>query len=330
MRRMLAGTLVVAAFTACHNPDAYVIGPDSVDAVLAVSVASNSLPANGIARTTITVHIDPRTDASKRTVSFSTSAGILIGGGKEGTTTTVTADAGGTAVAELRSATTPGSARVDVSIGTISRTTIVEFVAVDSSEIITVSADTTSIAADSASPVSIVARVAAGLSAERRKVTFRTTLGKFAPGNSDSLTIDADAGNLARATLIGSTTGVAQVTASTGDGVSAAVSVTFTQALPDSLFVSPTAATLAQNESTRVVVTLLRTVGKVSPRLQVSYSASTSSGASIGVFSGMTLSNDDGVSEATFNVPTTMYLGPVTIRATVGNKEGTATIEIVP
>jgi hypothetical protein len=112
--------------------------------------------------------------------------------------------------------------------------------------------------------------------------------------------------------------------------VSAAVSVTFTQALPDSLFVSPTAATLTQNESTRVVVTLLRTVGKVSPRLQVSYSASTSSGASIGVFSGITLSNDDGVSEATFHVPATMYLGPVTIRAAVGSKEGTATIEIVP
>jgi len=129
---------------------------------------------------------------------------------------------------------------------------------------------------------------------------------------------------------VSSTPGVAQVTAATGDGVSAVVSVTFVQSLPDSIFVSPTAATLSQNESTRVAVTLLRVVGKVSPRLQVSYSAFTSTGASIGAFSGVTLATEDGLSEATFHVPTTTYLGTVTIRAAVGSKEGTATIEIVP
>jgi hypothetical protein len=76
-------------------------------------------------------------------------------------------------------------------------------------------------------------------------------------------------------------------------------------------------------------VTLLRNTGEVSPRLQVGYAAATNSGAPLGVFSGVTLSNQ-GVSTATFNVGATGYVGPVTITASVGGATGAATVQIVP
>jgi hypothetical protein len=331
MTRVFVAAALTVVLAGCHDPDAFVVGPDTIDSVLALTVSAATLPADGIARATIVAQIDPRTDANRRAVTFSTSAGTLIGGGKEGTTATVTADAEGKAIAELRSATAPGSARVDVTVGSVSRTTVIEFLAADSAQIISIELDTPTRPADGASAVNIVARVAAGLTPERREVTFRTTLGSFVPGNQDSFTIDADSGNLARATLVSTAVGLARVTAATADGVSASADVTFSQSLPDSLFVSPAAAILKAGDSTRVRVTLLRAVGTVSPRLQVSYSAATSTGAVIGVFSDVSLSDDSGVSEATFHVPTTTtYLGRVVIRAAVGDKVGTATIEIVP
>lgn len=330
MRGVFLGAVLAIVLVGCHDPNEFVVGPDTIDSVLAVTVSADTIPANGIARATIVAQLDPRTDASKRTVTFATSAGTLIGGGKEGPTVTVTADSAGKATAELRSATAPGFARLEITAGGVSRTQVVEFVASDPAQIITLSVDSSSIPADGTSAVNVVAQLAAGLTPERRKVTFRTTLGRFVPGNQDSFTIDADGSNVARATLVSTSAGQARVTAATADGVSSSADVTFTQSLPDSLFVSPAAATLKSGESTRVTVTLLRVVGQVSPRLQVSYSATTSTGASIGTFSGITLTNDNHLSEATFHVLTTTYLGPVTIRAAVGNREGTATIQIVP
>lgn len=328
MREMTVAAVLALAVAGCHDPDAYVLGPDTADAVLAVTVSATTLPADGIARATIVAQIDPRSDADKRAVTFTTSAGTLIGGAQEGTTTTVDADTTGRAVAELRSATVPGSAQVQIKAGAVARTATVEFVASDPALVISVSADPSSIAADGSSTMNVVAQVAAGLPAARRTITFRSTRGTFVPGSAGEITVDADSSNTARATLVSTSPGPARVTAATADGVSASTDVSFAQALPDSLFVSPAAATLPSGGSTRVVVTLLRAVGKVNDRLQVAYSATTAAGNSIGTFSGVTLSNDQGVSEATFNVLTTTYVGPVTIRAAVGGREGSATIEI--
>lgn len=328
MRRSVLCLILALAPAGCHDPDAYVLGPDAVDAVLSVTVSANTLPADGIARATIVVQLDPRTDADKRTVTFSTSAGTLIGGGKEGSTTTVTADTSGRAEAELRSATAAGSARVEVTAGSVSRTASVEFVPVDLSQIVGLTVTPSSAPADGASLVDIVATVAAGLPSGRRTVTFRTNLGEFRPGNGDTLTIEADRSHVAHASLSSETVGTARVSA-TVDGATATANVQFTQSRPDSLFVSPAASTLSSGDSMVVTVTLLRETGAVSPRLQVNYSATTAAGASIGTFSGVTLA-DDGVSRATFHLGTTMHLGPVTIRAAVGNEEGTAIVEVVP
>ena len=71
MRRSVLCLILALAPAGCHDPDAYVLGPDAVDAVLSVTVSANTLPADGIARATIVVQLDPRTDADKRTVTFS-------------------------------------------------------------------------------------------------------------------------------------------------------------------------------------------------------------------------------------------------------------------
>lgn len=432
MTRTILSALPLLVLAACHDPDAYVLGPDRADEILAVTLSATALPADGIARITIIAQLDPRTDASNRMVKFTTSAGTLIGGGKEGLTTDVPADTTGRAVAELRSSTTPGTARVDVAAGAVTRSTSVEFspvaaqdlydvavsrsaipadgfstaritvtlkrlgtpqqrivrfeasagtligtgvtpprtanvqadangvasvelqseksiglarlaitaldttreitiefVETDPREIITLSLGPSSVAADGATPINATARVAASLPSGRRSVTFRTTIGRFVPGNTDTFTIDADGSNLARAVLVSAETGVARVTA-TVDGTTASATAEFRVALPDKIFVSVAASELASGESTQVTVTLLRAVGSPSPRQVVTYSALTPAGALIGAFSGATLSSDTGESRATFGVGTTTYVGPLTIRASVGGVSGTALMQIVP
>jgi hypothetical protein len=432
MRRALLSALALVALAGCHNPDAYVLGPDRADEVLGVTPSATSIPADGIARVTIVAQLDPRTDNDKRTVKFTTSAGTLIGGGKEGPTTDVAADTTGRATVELRSSTSPGTARLDVVAGTVARTTTVEFTPVasqdlyevvvnppavpangfstsrvtvqlkrlgtpqqrvvkfeasagtligagvttphsanvqadadglaavdlqsekspglarllitaldttrevtiefvpaDPGEIITLSLQPSSVAADGTTPITAIAQVAPALPSARRSVTFRTTAGKFLPGSGDSFTIEADGSNTARAVLVSAVTGVARVTA-TVDGTSASTTAEFTEARPDSLFVSVSAATLEADDSTKVTVTLLREVGTPSPRQQVTYTALTPGGVLIGAFSDIMLSNGSGESSATFNVGPTAYVGPLTIRASVGSVVGTAVVQITP
>src|SRR5512134_1761542 len=114
INRAVLVAMLLSSGSACHDPGNYVLGPGAIDQVLSVSLSATSIPADGTTRLTITAQLDPRTDADKRTVTFTASAGTLIGGGREGSTTSVTADASGKAVVELRSNRTPGTVRVDV------------------------------------------------------------------------------------------------------------------------------------------------------------------------------------------------------------------------
>lgn len=424
--------MLTLAASGCYDPDAYTLSPSRVNEILSVTTSAPAVPANGIARITITVQIDPLTDLNKRLVTITTSGGTLVWGNQEGSATTLPIDDAGKLVVELRSGTTAGPVRLDVRVGPLSRSVTVQFTAVrredlysvdvsrttlpadgfstaritvtlrqvgtaqqrvvafqtsggtlvgpglvnarqanvtadtsgvaivdlqsdktagpvrvaitalerteeidftfvpaDPSQVITLSANPAAVAADGASTITIVARVSPNLPAGRRSVTFRTTVGQFLPGRTGEFTIEADGSNSAQATLVSTTAGSARVTA-TVDGTTADTNVQFTTALPDSVFVSPAAATLRSGESTLVTVTLLRNVGEVSPRLQVDYSAVTNTGTPIGSFSSVTLSAN-GVSTATFNVGLTVYLGPVTVRASVGGgAAGAGTVQIVP
>jgi hypothetical protein len=187
-----------------------------------------------------------------------------------------------------------------------------------------VSAAPVSAPADGQTAITVTARVAASLPAGRRSVAFRTTLGQLTPA-----IVEADGSNLARAGLVSTTTGQARITA-TVDGATADTTAQFTLALPDRVIVAPDTVDLRSGGSTTIRVTLIRATGSVSPRLEVSYSATTSTGAPLGSFSRITLA-ENSLSTATFNVGTTTYLGPVTVTASVeGRATGTAVVQIVP
>ena len=140
---------------------------------------------------------------------------------------TVTADETGRAEVALQSEKTIGTARVRVTAIDISQDFDITFTPVDPAQIITVSAAPASVPADGATPLIVSAMVAAGLPAGRRSVAFRATLGQLLP-----VVIEADSSNVARATLIGTTTGTTHITA-TVDGTTADTTARFTVALPD-------------------------------------------------------------------------------------------------
>ena len=427
MRFIVLLVTLAATTPACHAPDDYLLSPSQIDRMLTVTVSSSTISADGVSRVTITAQLDPRTDADKRNVTFTTTAGMLIGGGREGMAITVQADDGAKAVAELRSAVVPATAHIEIAAGTIrqtssvaflvlardevfdvstSRSTLpadgfsravikakldrpgvvqqrtftfetsagiliasghanartltvtadaageaqvelqsektigtaqvrvialgmtheiaIQFAPVDPSQIITVTTERSSAPADGVTPLVISAVVAPGLPGQRRTVTFSTTLGQLIPA-----AVEADGSNVARTSLISAVVGTARITA-TVDGTTAEATAKFNPALPNKVHLSVDAAELTSGESTNLRVTLIRTNGTVSPHLSVTYSARTSTNASIGSFSAVTLAESE-IATATFNLGTTSYLGPVTIKATAEGGESTsATIQVVP
>jgi hypothetical protein len=70
MRSAVCCVLLAMAAAACHRPNDYLFTPELADQVLSVAMSVTSLPADGIARATITAQLDPRTDLDKRIVTF--------------------------------------------------------------------------------------------------------------------------------------------------------------------------------------------------------------------------------------------------------------------
>jgi hypothetical protein len=289
------------------------------------SVSQTSIPADGFSTTVITVRLRRFDILQQRTVTVETSAGVLIAIGQQSSrTVTVTADSTGKAEVELQSEKTAGTARVRVTSRDVLQEFAITFTPVEPAQIITVTTERSSAPADGVTPLGVSARVASGLPAGRRTVTFRSTLGQLIP-----MVIEADGSNVAHASLISGTTGMARITA-TVDGTTAKTTAEFSVALPDRLYVSSDAATLRSGESTTIHVTLIRSAGTVSPNLRVSYSARTGTGASFGSFSAVTLAQNS-VSTAAFHVGTTTFLGSITVKASVdGGATSSITLKIVP
>jgi hypothetical protein len=147
MRRAVYCLALMTTAAGCHRPDDYLLASHA-DSVLSVTLSATTLPADGISRATITAQLDPETDADKRTLTFTTTAGTLIADGKEGPSITTQADISGKAVVELRSSTTPATAKLDVTVATITRTASVVFQLLTREQVFGVSVSATSIPAD--------------------------------------------------------------------------------------------------------------------------------------------------------------------------------------
>ena len=327
--------LVTVGAVACHKPDRYVVGPDNVDGVLSLSSAQAAITADGFSRTTITARVDARTSAANRTVTFKTSLGTLYAPAKSGTAIDVPITSDGTAIVQLESTKTTGTARVDAAIGTlVSRAIEVTFQGGTSADIISIEASSSSVPADGSSFTRVIAYVSPNLPDSRREVVFTTNIGSFGPEGEDlkSFPIKADSGNRAVAVLRSQqTTGLAHVRAVV-DGTSAETTVRFVGALPERIVVAADETTVAAdgNDTVIIRVKLLREIGKVSIGTPVEYVAIDANGQEVGLFSQATVSLADGTSSATFRPGTTPFRGRVTIRARIPDTSlvGTTVIEI--
>jgi hypothetical protein len=206
--------VLLVLLTGCHKPENYVLGPSDLEKALSVSLSSAAVPADGISRVTITVQLDPDTDADKRNVKFMTTAGTFIAAGQEGLSITVPADADGKAVVSLRSSITPANAQLEISVASLMRRSSVAFTAVPRADAFDHTISRTSIPADGFSTTLIIARLKLG-AGERREVTFETSAGIFiASGqpNGRSVKIVADSNGRAEVHLRSEkTVGIARV-----------------------------------------------------------------------------------------------------------------------
>jgi hypothetical protein len=290
-----------------------------------VTVSRDSIPADGFSTSVITAFLRRIGTVQQRAVRFETSAGSLIASGQEPSrAVNLTADSTGKAEVALRSEKLVGTARVRVTTLEVPHELSIAFTAVNPAQIITLSTDRSSVAADGVTPIAITANVAPGLPDGRRVVTFFSTLGQLVP-----TTTEADGDNTARARLISAATGTARISA-TVDGTTAETTAEFTAAMPNRVHVAVGASELASGDSTPIMVTLIRDTGAVSPHLKVSYTARTSSGSSLGSFSATTLA-ENGIATAIYRAGTTASPVTVTIKATVeGGPSGETTLRVVP
>lgn len=263
MKRVLGAAWVfLVLLAACHDPNAYIVSPDNVDAVMRVDVSAPTIPADGLSRTTITATISPGAASDRRDVTFTASRGTLLAGSQQAAQVKVTADAAGQAIVQLRSDAVVGSVRVDVQVLTVVRTVTVDFTPPVADDTFTLSTAPAAIPADGFSESVISVRLKALGTTAQRTVEFRTTAGLLAaPGitASDVITVPANADGLAVARLQSSkVVGTGRVTA-TALNVSRTVDVPFTAvAASDIITLSSSASRLpADGKSTaRITATI--------------------------------------------------------------------------
>jgi hypothetical protein len=266
-----AGCCVMLAAAACHQPEDYLPGPSRADEVLAVTLSATTLPADGIARLTITAQLDPRTDLDKRNITFTTTAGSLIADGKEGPAITVPADTSGTAVVELRSSTAAATARIDVTVAAVSRALSVEFVRLAREELFDVVTSGTSVPADGYSTIVITVLLKRLGAPEQRQVKFETSAGTLVASgqpNARAVTMTAGEAGLVVVELQSDIPGVANVRVTALDTVHQ-FTVTFSAlARADGFDVSVSRTSIpADGLSTSVITATLKRAGTPQQRM---------------------------------------------------------------
>src|SRR5262245_40757359 len=235
--RLLYALLLLIPATACHHPDDYLLASQS-DQVLNVTLSATTLPADGISRATITAQLDPRTDPDKRNVTFTTTAGTLIAAGKEGPSITIQADTSGKALVELRSSTTAATARLDVTVASVSRTTSVQFAAQPREALFDVAISRTSVPADGFSTAVITVTLKRLGTIDQRAIKFETSAGMIVASgqtNSRSVTMTAGAAGQVVVELLSDVIGLAHVRVTALDALYE-FDVTFTALVREDVF----------------------------------------------------------------------------------------------
>lgn len=269
---------VAALALACHRPDSYL--PSEI-VVVTVVATPTTIPADGVATTTIRAAIDRDADRDQRTVTFRTTAGSFLPLSDERPReATVTANGLGVATIELKSEFGKSSALVEATIGGTTASVRVTFTQPAAADVFALAAALPNLPADGFSETVVSAQLRrSGLTDTERRVQFQTTAGSLrALGRVEgsptgtSVTAIADTDGLARVALISSQqTGSARVTA-TALGFSQQVEVSFVPAQPaDTITVSTAPANQVADNDSLVTVHATIAAGIPTPNRKVTF-----------------------------------------------------------
>lgn len=335
----LALAFLLPAAAGCFNEENYEVTAPNLEPFLTLATAGNatSLPADGISRLLITATISPASAATRRTITFSATAGQLIGGTEAGGAKEVVVDSAGQAQIELQSALQVGRAEVRATVKdvpTLSRTLSVDFTAIDPNDVVRFVAAPSTAPADGATLNSFTVEISALLAPADRMVQFRTDVGTFAGSGSNTQTVTADAGLTATARLKSpSNLSTALVTATAG-GVTRQTSIAFERALPDRIAVSTDKFQVEGSSADKAVLTatLERDTGAVTEGTLITLSMRAADGSEFGFFRNITSTGSDGQATAEFVPGDTTFTGLVTLTVGVDGRSvtGEAVIEIIP
>lgn len=337
--RPAAGLLLAAGlFSAsrCYEKSDYDPTPALVEQSLALSTEGGvtALPADGVSRLRLFAEISPRADLANRTIAFSTTAGILVGGAPGmGGEQEVQADSQGRATIELRSAQQVGEAVVTARVKQVTglvRQIVIGFRPADPDSLIRFVAAPSTAPADGATLSAFTVELSPALPLGTA-VQFQATLGVFAPESAASVSRTADGAFRATADLESpATLGTARVRATAGQ-VTREVTLQFHRALPDLITVATGGdfqVMANATDSVTVTGTFLRDLGQVTAGTVATFRASDTTGAAIGFFRDVTVIGADGRATAVFLPGTTAYRGRVTITVGAADSRTTGTTEI--
>ena len=315
------------------------VQPEGAPVTLSVVGGATSLPADGVSTLEFRAQIAPEDVTRGRTVTLSTTMGMLVGATDSGTSIEVVPDAAGTASAFLRSSTVVGAAIVAAqvmngsdAVGAAAQLRI-DFVPADAADIVRFVEAPTSAPADGATASRFSVRVADSLSAAQRMVMFRTTAGSFAkPGGDQTAMADAGADGLASVLLYspGKAT-AARLTAEVA-GFEATTDIDFVTAAAERIFVTIDHSELAQNATAMVEVVLARSVGTPSEGTVVEPVALDVDDTGFGTFTGLPRSDAMGKVTLTFRADGDATPGRAKIRITAEGSSavGEVEFELVP
>jgi hypothetical protein len=175
--------------------------------------------------------------------------------------------------------------------------------------------------ADGATLIRVQATVDTSLKGDARIVKFSTSAGTFIEPN-----VRADSIGTAIAVLRAPVDSVTASVVATAGGTARRTDVRFSLARAERIDVDPSAFALEASAAKEITVTahLRRTTGLASPGALVTFSATDSTGASIGRFSSAAPSGANGDVTARYTAGDTSYRGRVTLTATTTGAIGAA------
>lgn len=340
--RLLAASLglALAATLGCdsdYDRNRFDTPTDPGAQFLQLAAQANVLPADGVSQVILTATINP--DSLKRDVIFTTTAGTLVGGsGTTDSERTVTVNSSGQATIELRSALTPGIARVTARVKDapqVAQNVDITFSVPGEDALIQFTASPSSAPADGATSSTFVVRISPQISSDARTVKFQTTAGSFVRGGTDTdEDVPATANGTATILLFSPTeVGEGRVRATVA-GVSREVTIRFDRALPNSIVLSMSKTAVKDDEEVTVTATLLREIGMVTKDTPVTFTA-TQDDANDKVFgffnSSVALTGANGVATITFTPGNSGYQGPATMTAVAPNgREASVAFQVTP